>query len=225
MGHTIQRECTRCGTCCAKGGPALHREDLSRLEKGAFGRKDLMTFRRGELVRDQISGELMPLEQEIVKLRGRDTNTWTCRFLNIVDHLCFIYNDRPVECRALDCWNPEEISAMYDKDRITRMDVVGDESGVAELIRVHEEKCGYAQLERHSAAFDADPAAREAFAEAVRFDMAFRAVVCEKAGIPAEELEFYFGRTLADTAHMFGLKVTVTEEGPVVERENASAAA
>lgn len=219
MGHTIQRECTRCGTCCAKGGPALHAEDLPRLEKGAFGRKDLITFRRGELMRDQISGELKPLEQEIVKLRGRDSKTWTCRFLNIVDHLCFIYNDRPAECRALDCWNPEEITAMYDKGRLTRMDIVGEESGVAELIRVHEEKCAYDKLERHAAAFDDSAETREAFAEAVRFDMAFRAVVCDKAGIPHEELEFFFGRTLADTAHMFGLKVTVTDEGPLVERE------
>lgn len=225
MGQTIQKECTRCGTCCAKGGPALHTEDLARLEKGAFARKDLVTFRRGELMRDQISGALVPLEAEIVKLKGRDTNVWTCCFLNVVDHLCFIYNDRPAECRALDCWNPEEITAMYDKDRVTRFDIVGEESGVAELIRTHEEKCGYELLERHAAAFDTDSAAREAFTEAVRFDMAFRAVVQEKAGIPANELEFFFGRTLADTAHMFGLCVRTTDHGPVVERESACTAA
>ncbi len=224
MGHVIQKECTRCGTCCAKGGPALHREDLVRLEKGAFGRKDLVTFRRGELMRDQITGELVPLDEEIVKLRGRDTQTWTCCFLNVVDHLCFIYADRPAECRALDCWNPEEITAMYDKDRVTRADILGEDSGLAELILVHEEKCGYVTLERLAAAFDTDASARETFIEAVRFDMAFRAVVQEKASIPANELEFFFGRTLADTAHMFGLRVRMTDHGPVVERETASAA-
>ncbi len=223
MGHTIQRECTRCGTCCAKGGPALHREDLPRLAQGAFARRDLITFRRGELVRDQISGNLVALDEEIVKLHGRDTANWTCRFLNMVDHLCFIYENRPAECRALDCWHPEEISAMYDKERITRFDILGADSGLAELIRVHEESCGYAALERLAARFDEDPAAREGFAEAVRFDMAFRAVVQEKASLPADELAFYFGRTLGDTAHMFGLRVVNTEHGPHVERESAAA--
>lgn len=225
MAQPIQKECTRCGTCCAKGGPALHREDLARLDTGAFGRKDLITFRRGELMRDQISGELVPLAAELVKLRGRDAHTWTCCFLNVVDHLCFIYANRPAECRALDCWNPEEISSMYDKERVTRFDIVGEESGVAELIRVHEEKCSYGKLERLAAVFDEDPDAREAFAEAVRFDMAFRAVVHEKASIPTNEMEFFFGRTLADTAHIFGLAVSVTDHGPVVVREAAVTAA
>lgn len=225
MGQTIQRECTRCATCCAKGGPALHREDMALLEKGTFGYKDLITFRRGELMRDQISGGLVPLEEEIVKLRGRDAASWTCCFLNVVDRLCFIYADRPSECRALDCWNPETIEAMYNKDRVTRENVLGADSGAAELVRVHEEKCGYPMLERLAAAFDQDPAAREAFAEAVRFDMAFRVVVREKADIPANEMDFYFGRPLSETVHIFGLRVVMTEHGPQVERESAPAAA
>ncbi|MCK7469942.1 MAG: hypothetical protein MZU95_03395 [Desulfomicrobium escambiense] len=27
--------CSRCGTCCRKGGPALHQEDRQRVEQGA----------------------------------------------------------------------------------------------------------------------------------------------------------------------------------------------
>lgn len=217
MGQDIQKECTRCGTCCAKGGPALHMEDLELFEKGVFQRKDLMTFRRGELVRNNVTGQLEPLQQEIVKLSRRNPSTWTCCFFNVVDRLCFIYGDRPVECRTLDCWNPDALEDMYAESRVTRFDVVGKDTGLAELVNMHEEKCGYEFLGTIYEKMQEDPAAKEEFLESVRFDMAFRKVVQEKAGVPAAEMEFLFGRTLAETVHMFGLRIVETEHGPELE--------
>ena len=68
--------CKRCGQCCRLGGPVLHRDDLSLLDrldapaKGTvpFGMADLVTLRTGELVRDDVIGTLTPLESECVKL-------------------------------------------------------------------------------------------------------------------------------------------------------------
>lgn len=224
MSVDTQNECTRCGTCCAKGGPALHKEDLPLLERASIDRKDLLTLRKGELVRNDISGQLEPLDQEIIKLRGRSDDTWTCCFLNVIDRLCFIYNDRPVECRKLDCRNTSKIEAMYDKDRITRKDIVGKNNGLAEMIDVHEQQCDYKTLATYAAQIE-EEASREKFLEAVRFDMAFRSVVKEKTGIPANELPFFFGRPVAETACMFGLTVTFTEHGPEVSRTEHQSAA
>jgi Fe-S-cluster containining protein len=217
MGQEIQKECTRCGTCCAKGGPALHKSDLELYAKGIFQRKDLMTFRRGELVRNNVTGQLEPLQQELVKITRRNESTWTCCFFNVVDRLCFIYNDRPEECKTLDCWNPDALQEMYEENRITRLDVLGDNNGYAELVRMHEEKCGYEYLGTIFERMKEDPSAREEFLESVRFDMAFRKVVQEKAGVPSAEMEFLFGRTLGETVHMFGLRIVDTEHGPELE--------
>lgn len=218
MGQEIQKECTRCGTCCAKGGPALHKSDLELYKKGVFQRKDLMTFRRGELVRNNVTGQLEPLQQELVKITRRNESTWTCCFFNVVDRLCFIYNDRPEECKALDCWNPDALQDMYEENRITRFDVLGDNNGYAELVRMHEEKCGYEYLGTVFERMKEDPSAKEEFLESVRFDMAFRKVVQEKAGVPSADMEFLFGRNLGETVHMFGLRIVETEHGPELEK-------
>ena len=52
--------CKRCGQCCRLGGPVLHKDDLSLLDRldapaketVPFGMADLVTLRTGELVRD-----------------------------------------------------------------------------------------------------------------------------------------------------------------------------
>lgn len=218
MSTNADKECTRCGTCCAKGGPALHRDDLDLLERGVFGLKDLMTLRKGELVTD-LSGALVPLEQEIIKLRGRSETTWTCCFFNVVDRLCFIYGDRPAECRVLDCWDTDPLKAMHDKERITRADVLADNEELLQLVAVHEQKCDYFTLAELASRLDDDAEAREAFLEAVRFDIAFRNVVQEKARIPENQLIFLFGRPMAETVHMFGLEIIASEHGPDVRRK------
>ena len=103
--------CKRCGQCCRLGGPVLHRDDLSLLDrldapaKGTvpFGMADLVTLRTGELVRDDVIGTLTPLESECVKLApARGRTDWECRFLVRMpgavpgrDAGCGIYDRRP----------------------------------------------------------------------------------------------------------------------------------
>lgn len=79
QGRILMSSCKRCGQCCRLGGPVLHRDDLSLLDrfdapaKGTvpFGMADLVTLRTGELVRDDVIGTLTPLESECVKLGAR----------------------------------------------------------------------------------------------------------------------------------------------------------
>ena len=60
--------CRQCGTCCRKGGPALHVEDSYLLEEGIIQLQDLVTFRAGELVRDTSNNGVVPLPAEIATL-------------------------------------------------------------------------------------------------------------------------------------------------------------
>jgi Fe-S-cluster containining protein len=121
--------CSRCGTCCRKGGPALHREDRHLVEQGLIHTRHLYTIRRGEWVHDPITGALVQASGDIIKIKGA-SGTWACRFFEDGPHTCRIYADRPLECRTLTCWNTAGIERVYEIDRLTREDLI---SGIAGL--------------------------------------------------------------------------------------------
>ncbi|MBG3877458.1 YkgJ family cysteine cluster protein, partial [Desulfovibrio oxamicus] len=119
-------DCRGCGTCCRKGGPALHTEDLALFRAGHLAPEHCLTLRAGELARN-LDGQLRPLERELVKLRPRmaaRSGDWTCLFLNQSDNRCGVYVHRPAECRALLCRDTWAIKTLHAVDRVTRLDVL-----------------------------------------------------------------------------------------------------
>jgi Fe-S-cluster containining protein len=56
MRNNDENPCRRCGTCCEKGGPSLHREDRPLVDNGQIPVRHLFTIRRGELAQDNIKG-------------------------------------------------------------------------------------------------------------------------------------------------------------------------
>lgn len=185
---SFREHCIRCGDCCRAGGPALHREDLPLIESGRISRSDLVTFRAGEPVRDQVRGELLRLDHELVKVRSAGPG-WTCVFLDEAVTACAIYEIRPAECRALKCWDTSKLEAMYAVDRLNRFDILS--GGAAEIAREHEARCPAARA--------LDPAGSggsKELEEMLRYDEALRATLMKKGASP-EELEFLLGRPLA----------------------------
>lgn len=123
-------DCRGCGTCCRKGGPALHTQDLELFRAGHLAPEHCLTLRAGELARE-LSGDLRPLERELVKLRPRQilgqsarNGDWSCLFLNQSDSRCGVYAHRPAECRALLCRDTWAIKTLHAVDRVTRLDVL-----------------------------------------------------------------------------------------------------
>ena len=201
--------CRRCGTCCKKGGPALHSDDLDLLASGRLARGHLVTLRRGETVRENVAGGLAALEREMVKI-GNCGPDWTCRLYQPGRQACLLHPHRPAECRALFCDAPEGLQALYARDRLTRADIVAASGALWELITFHDqafpagEACA---LARQAATGDQEALAR--LADLIDRERAFRAAFLERTrpGLadPAE-LDFYFGRSLAMLASAFGLK-------------------
>ena len=142
-----QPSCSRCGTCCRKGGPALHREDRHLVEQGLIHTRHLYTIRRGEWVHDPITGVLAQAAGDIIKIKG-GSGTWACRFLDDGSHTCRIYADRPLECRTLTCWNTAGIERVYAIDRLTREDLISGIAGLWELVSEHQERCEVERLRR-----------------------------------------------------------------------------
>jgi Fe-S-cluster containining protein len=194
--------CARCGTCCRKGGPALHREDRHLVESGVLHTRDLTTIRRGEWVHDPIQNRLLPARREIIKIKGQG-GRWTCRCFDPATRSCRIYEERPLECRLLACWNTERIECAYARGRLVRRDLVGGIAGLWELVAAHEQRCDHRGLQRLLAPRPASSAARRRreAAEIINYDAALRREVVARTGIEAEMLEFLFGRPLSRVVH------------------------
>jgi len=200
--------CRRCATCCRRGGPALHREDVALYRRGVIAGKDLVTFRAGELARENVRGGLIRLEAEIVKIRGAGEG-FACVFIEDGANLCAIHADRPAECRALDCRDTRKLAAMYQGGRIGRFDLVGRQSALGELAAEHEQRCGLTRLGVWAARYRQGGSrdAREAILESLRYDRELRALMAERANLSSPELDFVLGRPLASVLASVGLRL------------------
>lgn len=195
-----QNQCKRCGTCCRKGGPAFHAEDRPLIEDGIIPLADLYTIRDGELAFDNVSGQVKPVAGDIIKIKNHP-GTSVCRFYNRNTCVCTIYNDRPLECRVLKCWDISEISNLYDVDRLDRKALLENREGLWELIVMHQKECAYSKVGDLVKANDT-----EGLAYLLRYDRHIREVTTEKTSMDRQVLDFLFGEPLIKTIRRYGVK-------------------
>ncbi|MBG0778270.1 MAG: YkgJ family cysteine cluster protein [Desulfovibrionaceae bacterium] len=194
-----------------------------------------MTLRAGELAVDNVlaanvpadgaQAEPAPLAREIVKIRGRD-GRWTCHFYDAMRG-CLLHGRHPAECRALACWDPSGLAAMYTQGRLTRRDLV-HAGALVELMDEHDERCAVGRMAEQAAEALAVHVWREPGAplppgeavdgllEALRYDAALRSVIVERTGCTRAELDFLFGRPVAQVLRAFGLRTTRDADGAPV---------
>jgi len=190
--------CGRCGTCCRKGGPALHLEDRALVEGGGLALRYLVTLRRGEPVHDNVAGGVIPAPTDIIKIKGR-TGTTTCHFFRESDPAggaCAIYDHRPLECRLLACSDTRAIEGAYGRERLTRRDLIARVEGLWDLVEDHQRRCDPAEAVRRVRG--GGPAERSELGEMVAYDRHLRALLQEKGAVKAEVLPFLLGRPLAE---------------------------
>ena len=198
--------CIRCGECCRRSSPSLQVSDISRVIEGPIKRSDLYTLRAGELVRDNIRGGLKRTERDIIKVRERQ-ETGACIFYDESGKQCTIYEQRPIQCAAMKCWDETEFMRVYSAPKANRWDLI-DDRNLLRLMEAHEEKCGYIRLDRYVQAIqESGERAVEKILGILKFDHDIRVLSPEKLGIDPDHLNLIFGRPLTETISMFGLKV------------------
>jgi Fe-S-cluster containining protein len=192
-------ECRRCGTCCKKGGPSFHRADKALIEKGVIHSKYLYTIRQGEMAYDNVRQRLEPVSSDVIKLKGKG-ESWTCILFDEKQNECTIYENRPIECRALKCW---------DTKALEREDLIADIEGLWGIIKDHQARCNYETIQKLAIAINSGKGgeARQKLAEIIQFDIEIRNLVVSRGGLDMEMLDFLFGRSLKQTLKNFGLKM------------------
>ncbi|MFO8111774.1 MAG: YkgJ family cysteine cluster protein [Desulfosalsimonadaceae bacterium] len=210
ISHTGQNqfECRRCGTCCRKGGPALHDADARLVAQKSIPPADLYTIRAGERVRDNINGGLIYTDAEIIKIRSVPASA-ACLFFRDSENACGIYDHRPSECRAMQCRDTTAIVGMHARNRLCRKDLFGDIGWLWEIIEAHESECGFEKINRLiEQRRGGDFSASRQLSERIAYDRAIRDLSVEKAGLGKGMLDLVFGlpleRVLQDR---YGVKI------------------
>ena len=207
MAHTAGNGvCRRCGTCCRKGGPAIHIEDRRLVDDGILPARDLFTIREGEPAHENVRGHIAPAATDIIKIKGTG-GSWRCRYLCAETNTCRIYTHRPLECRVLSCRDTTPIGATYDRNRLTRKMLLETVPGLWELIAAHQQRCDYGTILALHARLKKNPApeASRQLRETIIYDRSCRQTLVEKGRIDPHMLDFLLGRPLTQTLPLLGI--------------------
>ena len=215
--------CQRCGTCCRNGGPALHLADRLLVEQGLIHTRHLYTIRRGERAQDPIRGGLVRVGVDIIKVKGSG-GSWACCFLDNDSNQCRIYENRPLECRELACWDTSRLERMYARDRLSRRDLLAGVDGLWELIVHHERRCDYDLVfsRRRDMTGSEAETVRLHVAEIIAFDAEIRRLMISRGRLEPGMLDFLLGRPVEQVLRI-GHSADARPSNDKVKPENGGA--
>ncbi|MEW6585589.1 MAG: YkgJ family cysteine cluster protein [Nitrospirota bacterium] len=207
--YTIS-QCRRCGTCCRKGGPILHREDRKILFEGFVGHQHLMTIRKGERAFNPVTEKVGAVPIELVRVMGKGTGR-TCFFFDEERASCRVYEHRFLECRLLQCWDPSQIMQVIGRNTLSRFDLINPDDPIVEVIGMHDRDCPGGEVEdlasnSLTASDRADVFRR--LSSLVRKDEAIRSYALDELGMKKEYELFIFGRPIRQILRDYGLRVS-----------------
>ncbi len=105
------------------------------------GWSDLVTFLKGEPAWDPAACRVIALPSDMVKIRGSQGVTGCC-FYDEGLKGCRIYEHRPVECRALRCWDTREIEEMFLENMLSRRDICADRPDIIAMMDEYDSLFG-----------------------------------------------------------------------------------
>jgi Fe-S-cluster containining protein len=203
--------CRRCGTCCRRGGPALHGPDLDLIRSGHLQIDDLVTVRRGELAFQPLGTCPEPVHHEFLKLAGQG-GSWCCAFYDDTTKGCRRYHHRPMTCSVLDCTDTGPLLDLAGQDLLTRFDCLSSDDPLLPLIREHERDCPCPDLEAIARDLD-NPATIADLETTVHRDLAFRSRIALSHHLSLARELFAFGRPLFQLLRPLGLQAQQTPTG------------
>ena len=207
-------QCKQCGTCCRKGGPVLHLEDREILRAGQIQLQHLVTIRKGEMAFSPVTDTLQATDTELIKTAGRGDD-WTCCFFNEQTGGCTIYENRPLECRLLQCWDTAPVEAVIARDTLTRTDIIAPDDPLLEFITAHDQACPCSRVTTLVAGLNTTSASKSILAELtelVRRDLNIRAQAVAAFDIPVAVEVFYFGRPFFVLLSPYGIRIHENHE-------------
>jgi Fe-S-cluster containining protein len=222
---TPSARCIRCGTCCKKGGPALHVQDKPLIDSGRIPLAHLFTIRRGEPAYDNVKNRLTVCLDDIIKIKNLETST-DCFFYDAKTKRCRIYRDRPLECRVLNCRDTKGIETLYAQNRISRRTVLKDVEKIWEIVEDHQCRCDYrpvlAFVQNLNASGGKKSSLEQKAVYAIQYDLEIRKLLIEKRLVDPAIMDFLLGRPSVHVVRAMGFNM-LDINGKIVFRAESDA--
>ena len=198
MNQINRDHCIRCGICCQKGGPTLHRQDLELFQEGTLKPSHVYTLRKGERVYHNVYDSVVCLDREMIKIKEQ-SGSRCCVFFDSIKKACTIYNQRPLQCKALQCWDTKKLEQVLTLPTLTRRDLVPTGFPFLEVLTAHDKRCSLLKLTEllKKTTGDSPDNLKDEIRDIVQYDSAIRPFMVNQAGIHESELDFFFGRPLS----------------------------
>jgi Fe-S-cluster containining protein len=212
--YSTRPYCLGCGECCRLATPSLHLSDANLLSKGLISTRQIYTLRRGEPVRLNLEGKLGTLPSELIKFK-EERDQGYCRFYTEKEQNCEIYENRPIQCRYQECWNPEAFEKLWQEKKLTRLDILKNDADLIDLLELHEERCDPEKLNHLFSQWHKTQEVKllDKVLEMLRQDVAIRSLAITKLNRDQEELDFLLGRPLAEIVRSYGFRVELDQSG------------
>lgn len=210
--------CVRCGECCRRAGPALLAEDPVLFETGVLEAAHLLTLRPGEPGWSPLEDRVVVLDHEVVRIKSRPDRG--CLWYD-PDLGCRIYEDRPGQCRRLECWHPEAYDGVAPDRHLNRRDLPLTDTERRFLV-LQEKQAPFAALaEAVEAHKQGDPAAADQAVRLMETDLELRRDA-RQAGLDPARFDFLLGRPLVMVLPALGFILARNEGGEWVLRESST---
>jgi hypothetical protein len=191
----------------------LHGGDLELVRSGKLPLTDLITIRRGELAHTPLTGRIEPVPAELVKIRGIGQE-WRCCYYDTVSQGCSIYENRPLACGALKCWQPEETLALIGKDLLGRLDILEEGNPLRSLVLEHELACPPSDMrEVEKSLTQPTGGMLQSLEMQVNTDIVFRNRVVREHNLSLGSELFLFGRPFFQLLQGLGVGVSESSQG------------
>lgn len=202
-----QTSCKQCGICCTKGGAALHGTDITLIGQGNIPCKNLITIRKGEFAYNPVSDSVQATKTEIVKLKGTGKE-WICCYYDPESRGCTIYENRPMACGVLKCWDPQKSLALVGTDLLSRFEIVRHDESLKKIITEYEFACPLPDFEcLPETLLESPEKIIVSLEDLINQDIQFRNSAVAKSSKILEEEMFLFGRPIFQILQPFGLDV------------------
>ncbi len=202
-------------TCPAPGRRGL-------VASGTIPLAQLITIRKGEIAHNPLTGSLLPIKQELIKISGVG-RAWNCCFLDPGEKGCTIYDHRPRACRALACWDTKAIEELIEKDTLNRFDLIEEDNPIRPYVEEHERL--FPCPDMAALLSNGPPENAAELEDLVNKEIAYRTGVVQSFDLSLGEELFFFGRPLFHLFVAAGAKVIEVEQRLIVSWQKGSGGA
>jgi Fe-S-cluster containining protein len=214
--YATRPHCIRCGTCCTKGSPTLLANDAALFVRNILKPEHVTTIRLGEPAYSNLTEKAEPATREMIKILEKP-QTKTCVFYEDLAKCCSIYASRPAQCKAQECWDPENAEALEEREWLERKDLLEQTGSLWEIVKRHEDKCSHSEFSRAMSRLAATKGQTvDEVLGLLGYDHHVREFVTDKFQLDRKTMDFFFGRPLSEYLALYGLKLGQQPDGTFI---------